>query len=512
MERKHDTRRDGRLLSSWLLVLLLSALTVACGGGPGAENGITPQPENGIEEGANGEEADGGEEADAEEDGAEPAVFVRKNVNDLTAEELASLRRGIQVMKDREVSDPTSWIYQANIHGTTQLPLEEAWQTCQHGSFFFLSWHRMYLYYFERILRAASGDPDLTLPYWDYTTGTTEDRRLPLPFREPAEASNSLWIPQRSPVMNGGGTLTSSAVQTGPAFALTDFCSPEGSSNSFGGQQFPNPIHGGSPHSVFEMTPHDAVHVQVGGFMGSFATAARDPIFWLHHANIDRLWNRWQDQEDGRGHPDVAVWLDHEFTFFNENGDPKTKKGSEILDTVADLNYRYDDSPGTQPANPATPCEEIREEVEPVTLAERAGVTLGGGAQTVDLQEQIVEEAEIEGKGLKLDVEGIEFDQSPGAIYEIYLNLPEGAEPTHESPHYVGNLVFFGLEHKDGAEPRLSYPVTKLVDRLRAEGEWTEGDFDVTFVRRPPEPPEGMVMEEAEPVPVKIGKISISTQ
>ncbi|MGH7262080.1 MAG: tyrosinase family protein [Nitrospiraceae bacterium] len=42
---------------------------------------------------------------------------------------------------------------------------QTAWNTCQHGSYFFLSWHRMYLYYFERILREASRDPNFALPY-----------------------------------------------------------------------------------------------------------------------------------------------------------------------------------------------------------------------------------------------------------------------------------------------------------------------------------------------------------
>src|SRR5262245_37507823 len=83
--------------------------------------------------------------------------------------ELASLRHGIQVMQSRPATDPTSWIYQANIHSTRDVPVLTAWNTCQHGSFYFLSWHRMYLYYLERILRTASGDPTLTLPYWNYT-------------------------------------------------------------------------------------------------------------------------------------------------------------------------------------------------------------------------------------------------------------------------------------------------------------------------------------------------------
>jgi len=82
---------------------------------------------------------------------------------------IQSIRRGIAEMRRRSAvdpSDPTGWNFQAAIHaGQTGRGL----QPCQHANRYFLSWHRMYLYYFERILRQASGDQNLTLPYWDYS-------------------------------------------------------------------------------------------------------------------------------------------------------------------------------------------------------------------------------------------------------------------------------------------------------------------------------------------------------
>ena len=117
-------------------------------------------------------------------------VHARRNIKTLSANEIATLQKGIKVMQGRQPSDPTSWIYQANIHGTFDTPALAAWSTCQHGSFFFLSWHRMYLYYFERILRAASGDANLTLPYWNYSDASDPNApALPLPFRQPADPS-----------------------------------------------------------------------------------------------------------------------------------------------------------------------------------------------------------------------------------------------------------------------------------------------------------------------------------
>jgi tyrosinase len=46
---------------------------------------------------------------------------------------------------------------------------------------------------------------------------------------------------------------------------------------------------------------HDSVHVWVGGSMSAIPTAPADPIFWMHHANIDRLWSVWQASAAGTG-------------------------------------------------------------------------------------------------------------------------------------------------------------------------------------------------------------------
>src|SRR3979490_3552259 len=70
--------------------------------------------------------------------------------------------------------DTSSWWFQANIHDLPDEELaklrafERFWRQCPHKNHFFLRWHRAYLYFFERIVRKASGDADFTLPYWPY--------------------------------------------------------------------------------------------------------------------------------------------------------------------------------------------------------------------------------------------------------------------------------------------------------------------------------------------------------
>jgi len=110
---------------------------------------------------------------------------------------------------------------------------------------------------------------------------------------------------------------------------LPNFTTPSGSGlPSFGGRTVSQPVHLGGPHGTLELQPHDIIHGAVGGrgsvaqhWMSFPATAARDPIFWLHHAMIDRLWNRWLAQPGTQGNPvGNSVWMNTSFTFFDGNG------------------------------------------------------------------------------------------------------------------------------------------------------------------------------------------------
>ncbi len=296
--------------------------------------------------------------------GIAQAASVRRSIFSLdpNGQEIASLRHGIQVMQSRPSTDPTSWTYQANMHGTYDQPVLTAWNGCQHGSFFFFSWHRMYLYYFERILRAASGDPNLALPYWNYTDDPNlpdpDRRQLPLAFRQPADSSNPLFVSQRRPDLNNGtGFLDPGIVDYSRAFTFTNFDAPVGSgSASFGGPTRSNHPTSNDDFGALESTPHNDVHNDFGGWMRDPNLSARDPIFYLHHANIDRLWKRWLAQGGGRQDPTSdQVWMNTMFTFFDENGQQVQKSGKDVLDTVSQLNYCYDDEAGCIPPPPPPP-------------------------------------------------------------------------------------------------------------------------------------------------------------
>ena len=452
------------------------------------------------------------------------AVAVRQEINRLTATQLAALRRGIAVMQSRPETDPTSWLYQAHIHGfptrgedsacaaPTSVP-RIAWASCQHGSFFFLAWHRMYLYYFERILRQASGDPSLTLPYWDYSPATS--RELPLPFRQPAQASNPLFVPERDPAANAGTLrLQDNEVDARQALSRIPFSvGPERvSSESFGGSSVALPAHFGTFAGQLEQQPHNVIHTVIGGptgFMSDPNCAARDPIFYLHHANIDRLWEAWLRQGGGRANPTTdVVWLRTSFTFFDEHGQPVTLTARDILDTVTNLGYRYDDAGSTPPAGQAVaatpaasdealPASQALDAMERLAVLSDTGLramNLGpqGGAMHGQLSEDGVALLRAPAPGesptrLGLVLADVQLVQ-PGAYFAVYLNLPPGAKPDAKSLYYVGNIALFGpaqhAAHAAHGTPgsEFMFDVTDTVRALQERGEWRD-DFTLTFVR-----------------------------
>ena len=252
---------------------------------------------------------------------------VRSNINSLSAPQLASLRRGVAAMRQLPATDRRSWTFQAAIHGTTNpQATDPLFNQCQHGTIQFFTWHRAYLHFFERIMRWAANDPTLTLPYWDWTAQPV----LPEPFRTPADqTTNSLYEKKRK--ANDGSALLSQVVvaDLDNALARTVF-----------------PVSGDDGFSFdLEGSPHGQVHVLVGGqggLMSSVPTAAGDPIFWLHHCNIDRLWNVWLNRGGGRANPTDPAYLDQAYTFADETGGTATVRVRDVIRS-ADL------VTGTQP-------------------------------------------------------------------------------------------------------------------------------------------------------------------
>ncbi|MCG8454645.1 MAG: hypothetical protein MI919_00080 [Holophagales bacterium] len=87
---------------------------------------------------------------------------------------------------------------------------------------------------------------------------------------------------------------------------------------------------------------------------------------------------------------------------------------------------------------------------------------------------------------LRVVIEGLRLVR-PGAVYQVYLNLPEGHEPDPRGFHYLGHVSLFGKVRDEDRGSRRSFDVTEQIRALRDRGEWT-GEVELTFVRGNPEP------------------------
>jgi tyrosinase len=431
--------------------------------------------------------------------------LLRRNINTLYNSNpnhptIQAYRNAITVMKSRPASDPTSWLYQANIHGTYTAPPWPAgapWSTCNHG-YHFLSWHRMYLYFFERIVRAASGDPSFALPYWDYAPAAS--RTIPAPFRTPNNVSNALWDSSRNVVLNDP---TSPAALPASAVNSTNCLVP---SNFLGSGQFQQSV---------QQTPHNAVHSSISGHMGTFEEAGQDPIFWLHHCNIDRLWEKWLMQGGGRVNPTTdSTWMSTNFTFVDENKNFVQMSGDDVLYTINQLNYQYEDPRACVPpwwyylvvsANVITIASERTRVLSSYVLARNVKPT--PAQARIDLRADDGDTRERLAKALTLDTiakavesgaryvlvfEGLQTEAPLDGYFEVYLGLPRDAKADPDGPTYAGNLTLFGTDarsrqarrahatHGDGGG-EVALDVTSTLQRLVERGD-VKNEVTVTLV------------------------------
>jgi tyrosinase len=211
------------------------------------------------------------------------------------------------------------------------------WDQCQHGTWFFAPWHRGYLAAIENILRdiivkELNGPSDWALPYWNYLNQTpaNPESNIPPAFtvqQLPDGTANPLYVPERyGKKINVGGSDVEDAVndecQWDTVYNDGAIPFPSGignlTGNFYGGGET-NFEPGGKLKGDLEDNPHNGVHGMVGGnrnnddddqmgLMGVPNTAALDPIFYLHHANIDRMWAAWNETGKNANSPKPA-WL-----------------------------------------------------------------------------------------------------------------------------------------------------------------------------------------------------------
>lgn len=280
---------------------------------------------------------------------------IRKNQSSLTASEKAAFVAAVKALKASGVYDTFVAQHRAAFMASPNDPA--------HGGPAFLPWHREYLRRFELALEQI--DPNVSIPYWDWTVDRT--------------AGASLWA---SDFMGGNGTGASRRVTTGPfAFSTGEWTltvRDPGDTTTFLARAFgamgslptqqgvsgalnvvpydsapwnSNSSTNTSFRNRLEVVIHNPGHMWVGGSMMAMSSP-NDPVFWLHHCNIDRLWAEWQRENPAAiylppsGTPNVVAGhgRDDPMPPWDNEASPPTPRS--VLDHRA-LGYTYDNE---QPA------------------------------------------------------------------------------------------------------------------------------------------------------------------
>jgi tyrosinase len=433
--------------------------------------------------------------------------------------------RAVLAMRALPEGDPRGWTFQWYSHfvkGSTSKTAElariypspspwkslatEEWNTCQAHSGqpenYFLPWHRMFVFFFEQIVRSAGPwAAGFTLPYWNYTQGGANYAVIPPEF-----TSGSLLVDKRNPGVNASNPIA-----------------PVGYLNLDSLKQCKYEPNGALPGFCADLDGnlHGRVHVRTGNTqnMGSVSWAAYDPVFWAHHCNIDRIWASWN--AGGRKNLDEHSFLIKKFVFADGAGNRVEATIGDFLD-IAKLGYSYDrlePVPRCPPQNLShtlLAAQEARLHVAlkgPVTLgatATRATMETPPAAapESKSLSERVGRVAPS--RSLFLVVKDLKADIQPGVLYDVYVELPAGAAPAAHAERRVGTLSFFDSGHGDheaegaGAEVKfVSFDVTAALARLARGKIIGAAKLELTFV------PLGEPSEGARPV---IGDVSLVEQ
>ncbi|MDP9235485.1 MAG: tyrosinase family protein [Actinomycetota bacterium] len=201
-------------------------------------------------------------------------------------------------------------------------------------------WHRALLKLYEQELQSAAGDPGLTLPYWDWTkdqgaadpgfpfttdflggdgAGNPNDKVATGAFSQAAGWTlkcdeEGFFFLRRHFGGDGPGLPTPASVKA--ALNIAPYDSSPWNINSASPSSFRNTLEGWvGPRQI-----HNAVHRWVDGSMQP-GTSPNDPVFFLHHCNIDRLWAVWEQKQAGASSylPDNTTPAASGLTRLNEN-------------------------------------------------------------------------------------------------------------------------------------------------------------------------------------------------
>jgi len=469
---------------------------------------------------------------------ANAATSIRYNLASANGQlMLKKYAQAVKLMMALPPSNPLSWTFQWYTHAVPTNTTKAAalasifpspspaktlatamWNTCQghfaaSGEPYFLPWHRMYVCAFEEIIRAVLHDPKFTLPYWNYTSAAAY--AVPKEFRMQNDPLwGPLFRPNRNASSNAGqpiftGQGSASDLSASPAMAENNYL-PVGAVSGF--------------NQTLDFGLHGNVHVFTGNSqgMGQIPWAANDPIFWVHHCNIDRIWASWNNA--GHANPATSAWLNKTFVFAGPDGKGVKWVVKDYTNTKK-CDYRYDRLIGTKLIAAVAESLAPAAVAAPVAVAKSSSGPVALGSTPVRVNLQAVASpspaaapaasplaarlsALLDDHRLYLVINDFKATAQPETLYRVYLDLPDNAPSDPLNSNYVGSFNFFAAvphgddhEHADTARS-ISFDITDIAADLDAKGQ-LKAEHTVTIV------PAKTPFADAKPV---IGNISFVEQ
>lgn len=243
------------------------------------------------------------------------AIITRKNIEKLTNAEWNRFAAALNEYKASGEYD-TLTVHHGQAMFTPVLMPGESPITTQrnsaHAGPAFFPWHRQYLRELELKLVAIQAtlfpfSKPVGIPYWRWNVSGANWRTAPVWSRMGGNGDSS----NGNRVTSGPFAHWNSVVynnQTGTfvprAGIIRDFIPDSWAAMPTWGSRS-NSVYDASPWDEKSQTGvtwrndfeniHNTVHWLIGGDMGT-ATSPNDPIFFLHHCNVDRAWAWWQAQ------------------------------------------------------------------------------------------------------------------------------------------------------------------------------------------------------------------------
>ena len=424
-------------------------------------------------------------------------VVTRRSISSLAPNDpiIVSYRRAVSAMRALPASDPRNWQRQAQIHNNF----------CPHGNWYFLPWHRAYIVAFERICRQLSGNASFALPYWDWTANP----QLPAAFASPtaAGASNPLFHANRSSQTvtipsSVAGSARISTLLAEPSFEVFASTRPSGQNSTAATWQRRNGTKG-----QFESGPHDQVHVRVSGDMGTFMSPL-DPIFWLHHCNIDQLWDRWN--RSGRANTNNSLWRNFAFNsqFVTPSGSGSAPFNIAVsgLLNIGTLGYQYV-PPALVAAAPQASAFEVAvtpkaidfsklqfvaraENIPEVRINRPVNVPVQLQPPQVRALESVAplraSKAQAQQRIIAI-IQNVEPPKDGNAEVRVFVNHPDlKPDISEQDRHFAGAFTFFGVQHAEhGDRPSYLIDLTETVRRLNIAKVSFKGGLNVQLLSVP---------------------------